>query len=84
MFHLTVQLQVCSSRRGVATMQLLRFEQGACFRYEVVDLWCQSCVKSVIAFPRPRGGRGQAFLHFACSLNRVPGHDSAPRRSTAR
>ena len=32
MFHLTVQLQGSSSRRGVATMQLLRFEQAACFR----------------------------------------------------
>ena len=73
MFHLTVQLQVCSSRRGVATMQLLRFEQAACFRDEVVDLWSQSCVKSVINFARPRGGPGQqAFLHLECDLNRVP------------
>ena len=37
MFHLTVQLQGSSNRR-VATMQLLKFEQAACFRDEVVDL----------------------------------------------
>jgi hypothetical protein len=32
MFHLTVQLQLSSRRRGVATIRLLKFEQAACFR----------------------------------------------------
>ena len=54
MFHLTLQLQVTSSRRGGATLQLLRFEQAACFRDEVVDLWRQSCANSVTAFAGTR------------------------------